>query len=634
MAANDFVQVQPDGLKQRLRTPSQMRDLLSINNVDNTADANKPVSTPQGTYIRGRDPVINLLDYVSNPAATDWAPYLNAAIAALNVAGGCLLLPAGDIPVDTGLDDIVDVHARILGQGKDITRILYHDASADLFRFIHTSAGWNWGVSHLTLIADGIECTEAAIRVVLPAAYTEQTFGGNVFEVGIKGTTWATDQFLFGILAANSLYMRVQNYSFIGKQLTDDACGVFITGDGSKDIVLDSCNQTYGFTLMKGDSGGHLIEGVSLIDCTVVATAWLMHIEDADNGPDFKVLGAHAQTFAGVVYLENASQLFVSDSTFYKRDPIMGEPASVAWQCFDLNNVPIWHIHDNFAYCVDPTDSVDDVFVDADGSDYGHAHDNELNAFDVCFNMHGTSDARIEDNTYTNVTGAFAINITETSTVRNNTNGSAEATNAFIDGDATPSVGNTYPTTFRTANTGPTTITNFDDGFNGQEFVLVINDVYTTIAHNANVILDGGKAWAPTIGTVLSFRRDGATWRETSGVRSSGTYTPTLTNGANVDATTAYPAVFSRVGNVVTVSGQLDIDTTAAGFAVTTVELSLPFASAFAAATDASGLVFCQSAFEGGTVFSYAPNDTAVITFSSQFTVNRPFTYQFQYIIL
>jgi hypothetical protein len=44
----------------------------------------------------------------------------------------------------------------------------------------------------------------------------------------------------------------------------------------------------------------------------------------------------------------------------------------------------------------------------------------------------------------------------------------------------------------------------------------------------------------------------------------SGSYTPTLVNVANLDASTAYSCQYVRVGSVVIVSGQVDVDPTAA----------------------------------------------------------------------
>lgn len=62
-------------------------------------------------------------------------------------------------------------------------------------------------------------------------------------------------------------------------------------------------------------------------------------------------------------------------------------------------------------------------------------------------------------------------------------------------------------------------------------------------------------------------------------VLDSGTYTPVASNVVNVDATTI-PAVFNylRVGDIVTVSGYMEIDTTSTvgGFSL---DLTLPIAS-------------------------------------------------------
>ena len=63
----------------------------------------------------------------------------------------------------------------------------------------------------------------------------------------------------------------------------------------------------------------------------------------------------------------------------------------------------------------------------------------------------------------------------------------------------------------------------------------------------------------------------------------SGTYTPTLTNGANMAASTAYSCQYLRVGDTVTVSGRVDVDPTLTATA-TELGISLPIASALASA--------------------------------------------------
>ena len=62
----------------------------------------------------------------------------------------------------------------------------------------------------------------------------------------------------------------------------------------------------------------------------------------------------------------------------------------------------------------------------------------------------------------------------------------------FADGDATPSVKHSG-NVFKTANTNPTTITNFHDGYDGQEIWVKICDALTTIGfHGTNIIGNGG----------------------------------------------------------------------------------------------------------------------------------------------
>ena len=70
----------------------------------------------------------------------------------------------------------------------------------------------------------------------------------------------------------------------------------------------------------------------------------------------------------------------------------------------------------------------------------------------------------------------------------------------------------------------------------------------------------------------------------------SGTYTPTLTNTTNVSSSTARKCQWMRVGNVVTVSGSVQLTPTSVG-AATELQLTLPIASnlATAVAADLAG---------------------------------------------
>jgi len=109
----------------------------------------------------------------------------------------------------------------------------------------------------------------------------------------------------------------------------------------------------------------------------------------------------------------------------------------------------------------------------------------------------------------------------------------------------------------------------------------------------------------------------------------SGTYTPVLTLVANLTAATASVCQWLRVGSVVTVSGQVSVDPTAA--ALTLLGVSLPIASAFTDVAQAGGTGQAVT----GTVVGFradAVNDRAearwtAVDLTLQ-TVAFSFTYQ------
>jgi hypothetical protein len=68
----------------------------------------------------------------------------------------------------------------------------------------------------------------------------------------------------------------------------------------------------------------------------------------------------------------------------------------------------------------------------------------------------------------------------------------------------------------------------------------------------------------------------------------SGSYTPTLTAAANIDAATPQTAQYLRVGNTVTVSGIITIDPTTAN-TLTALDMTIPIASAFSVIADCGG---------------------------------------------
>lgn len=113
----------------------------------------------------------------------------------------------------------------------------------------------------------------------------------------------------------------------------------------------------------------------------------------------------------------------------------------------------------------------------------------------------------------------------------------------------------------------------------------------------------------------------------------SGIYTPSLTNVSNLDGSTAYQCQYMRVGSVVTVSGKVDVNPTAAGS--TEVRLTLPIASNFGASEDCGGTAFAPGvAGQGAALLADVVNNAARLLFVTSDTLNREMCFSFTYRII
>lgn len=127
----------------------------------------------------------------------------------------------------------------------------------------------------------------------------------------------------------------------------------------------------------------------------------------------------------------------------------------------------------------------------------------------------------------------------------------------------------------------------------------------------------------------------GAVTGTTTQYVASGTYTPTLFNTTNLDASTAYVCQWIRVGNVVTVSGRVDIDPTV--IASTLLGISLPIASNLASANgvDCAGTACASGSLsESGAITGDSTNDRASLSLVSVTTGNHSVFFTFTYLIL
>ncbi len=163
-----------------------------------------------------------------------------------------------------------------------------------------------------------------------------------------------------------------------------------------------------------------------------------------------------------------------------------------------------------------------------------------------------------------------------------------------------------------------------------------------------NALISGGVGVAPSWGKIglathvsgtLPIANGGTNATTASGARTSlgfadGTYTPGLTNVANLAASTAYACQYMRVGDTVTVSGQVDIDPTLAATA-TQLGIDLPVASNFANANECGGTAAASGiAGQVAAIRADVANNRAELVYISGDITNQPMYFSFTYLVL
>ena len=137
-----------------------------------------------------------------------------------------------------------------------------------------------------------------------------------------------------------------------------------------------------------------------------------------------------------------------------------------------------------------------------------------------------------------------------------------------------------------------------------------------------------------TTNQVPAYANDAGAWIDlaTTANVTSGTYTPTLTAVTNVAASTAYACQYMRVGNVVTVSGKLDVDPTLA--ASTLLGISLPIASTLSAAEKCAGTAVSNTvASEAAAIEADTINNRAQMEWIAVTLANHSMFFSFTYLI-
>ena len=102
---------------------------------------------------------------------------------------------------------------------------------------------------------------------------------------------------------------------------------------------------------------------------------------------------------------------------------------------------------------------------------------------------------------------------------------------------------------------------------------------------------------------------------------------------SNLDSATAGVCKYTKIGNIVNVSGIITLNPTVVD-TLTECRISLPIASDLASLVDLTGILVQQTAQNVGAIIRDATNDEALIYLYTTSTVNGNYNFTFTYKIL
>lgn len=172
------------------------------------------------------------------------------------------------------------------------------------------------------------------------------------------------------------------------------------------------------------------------------------------------------------------------------------------------------------------------------------------------------------------------------------------------------------------------------DIYNASSAVVTIENQSGTEGTAANrIIVPTGNAYRINPGYSAKFIYDTtqSRWLVVSPIVESGVYTPTLSNIANVDSSTAFECQYMRTGNTVTVSGMITIDPTTIS-TLTQVNMTLPITSNFGTLQDVGGTG--SNGAYAARILADTTNDRAQVYYIATDTGSQDwqFTYTYQII--
>jgi hypothetical protein len=366
-------------------------------------------------------------------------------------------------------------------------------------------------IENMSLAGDGTASTygvhiyknpeKSTIRNINISGFGTAGTGGGVYWEGVAGNTW-------GAYAENC---RVES------------SGRGFVAENSQALTLINCSTKYctGPTYFHDVTGLSIIGGEYEYTSELAGEGWNLYLDTVAEG----FINSYSEGATdGHIRIKDSSGVTVTNS---KISGYSGTTMAYGWvylensySCKIVNNY-IGHLDANFTgkadIYIDATsdnNTIEGNIIEPDGGIAGNYHVINLGKNNVFINNRGSQNAGANVGPITVLWDSSVVYISGIAT---------SLLETFVDGDTSPDVGSQMVAYFRTGNTAPTAITNFDHAgsggldIHGQEIILAFTDNNTTLNHNVTkILLKDGIDWTPTIGDTWRGIRFGTITYETS----------------------------------------------------------------------------------------------------------------------
>ena len=466
---------------------------------------------------------VNVKDFgaVGDGTTNDTTAVQNAISYAATV-NAPLYIPEGTYLLTSAITVSSANRVNILGAGRRNAILFWSNAAATRgLSITYTDVITPPKITGLSLLT-GATTGGTALLITGPEAASVTYLGPYVDDLEITAADANTSTWDIGLHFYTCWYICLSNVTIKGTT-SDNVTYPMVAG-----IKLTSCQVTFmtNFTIIHSETG--ILEAASGVathgegfcfeNFEIIGGLDAINLTADNVAPGTNIGPGHTNTNRYGIKLRNQYQTSIHDMLMYKT-----QLSTDNYICIELYDCNSCHIHDNeIKSSAGPTtDTTGIVLTGTTASDYNNIHDNSFGNFNGTTKtgiIIGTGSGNniihhnLGDSSLTNL---IVANVDAEPVNFLFANVPSVWTTLTVNSQ-TPSVGNTSINLFYITNTLATVITDFSNGFVGQQITVVSNNSNTTIQHNANMILLSGVPYGMVAGNTLTLARDTNLWREIS----------------------------------------------------------------------------------------------------------------------